>query len=83
MAEIILDTGMRGDIKLQRGLGHVWGEFTIKELTIAGASAASTQFDVYLGCLKTNWNLTMTPETEEIPLLLPKTVLSDSETVAI
>ena len=67
MAEIILDTGMRGDIKLQRSLGHVWGEFTIKELTIEGASAASTQFDVYLGCLKTNWNLTMTPETEEIP----------------
>ena len=67
MAETILDTGMRGDIKLQRGLGHAWGEFTIKELTIAAASAASTQFDVYLGCLKTNWNLTMTPETEEIP----------------
>lgn len=67
MADLYLDTGMRGAIKLRKGIGNVWAEVTGKIYESGDSDFETTTYDIFLGCLKNNWTLTQGRTTEDIP----------------
>ena len=57
---------MRGDIKLIRHIGDVW---MTTQLYVKNSSSSHTlrEVDIYMGCLKKNWQLVNSIGTEAIP----------------
>jgi len=66
MADIYMDTGMRGDITLLKGEGHVWMEMSSK--IWSGTAWVTDNYDQYMGCIMENWMLTQTRDSEDLTL---------------